>query len=85
MFILDLVSNCQNPALANLFMIAQKFITILQISIGSKNRHLSATKVIFYFHWNRKLSLEIHSHGGYLFFLGKHASNNESASVDAKA
>ena len=33
MFILDLVSNCNNPALANLFMIARKFITILQILV----------------------------------------------------
>ena len=31
MFILDMVSNCGNPALANLFNIAQKFINIVQI------------------------------------------------------
>ncbi len=31
MFILDMVSTCGNPALANLFNIMQKFITILQI------------------------------------------------------
>ena len=31
MFILDMVSTCGNPALANLFNIAQKMITIIQI------------------------------------------------------
>ena len=31
MFILDMVSTCGNPALANLFYIAQRFITVIQI------------------------------------------------------
>ena len=31
MFILDMVSTCENPALSNLFSIAQKMITIIQI------------------------------------------------------
>ena len=31
MFILDMVSTCGNPALSNLFSIAQKMITIIQI------------------------------------------------------
>ncbi len=33
MFILDLVNNCGNPALSNLFYISQKFIIILQILV----------------------------------------------------
>ena len=31
MFILDMVSTCGNPALANLFYIAQRMVTIIQI------------------------------------------------------
>ena len=31
MYILNLLGNCGNPALANLFNIAQRFITVIQI------------------------------------------------------